>query len=296
MNKTIIATQGVEATALDETITKADLNWEPLSDKVGGMDSGIEMPRKKLLYRSDNRQPLGIVGSDYSPSDPKAFVTAQYAFAEQIKGKVTRVGFLAERSRAFAFIQIGEPMNIPRGKRQVGDPVQSYIYTTDGWDGGTPHKARLFIERLRCANGMTSREIKADLWVSHTQGMEARFEPRRKTFQGEVATMTAAILNEFKQLAKARMTEDEAKDFLKKLIPGEATMSTNRRTQILNLFNTGEGNQGATRWDAYNAVTEYVTHHRTYRTTDSTSVETNRFLGVLETDTLSRQALNLLLN
>lgn len=65
---------------------------------------------------------------------------------------------------------------------------------------------------------------------------------------------------------------------------------------MLDLFKTGEGNEGKTRWDAYNAVTEYVTHYRTYRETEATSVEVNRFVGVLETDTMSRTALNLLLN
>ncbi len=296
MNETIIKTQGAEVTTLAETIINADLNWDVSTDSVSGTDSAIIMPRRKLLYRSDNKQALGIVGSDYEPSNPKTFIASQFALAEQMGGKVVRAGFMSERSRAFAFIQVGEKIEIPRGKRKVGDPVQAYVYSTDGWDGGTPHRSRLYVERLKCANGMTSREIKATLWVSHTSGMTTRVEPRRHIFQAQVVKMTEAIRKEFTTLAKARMTLDEAKAFVEKLIPGEATLSSNRRTKILDLFNTGEGNEGSTRWDAYNAVTEFITHHRTYRSTDSTSVTTNRFLGVLETDTLSRQALNLLLN
>jgi len=296
MNTTIIQTQGVEATALDETIKNADLNWEPIADTITGGDSGVIMPGKKLLYRSDTKAPLGVVGADYEPSNPRDFINRQYALAESMGGKVVRAGFLEERARAFAFVQIGEKIEIPRGKRKVGDPVQAYIYSTDGWDGGTPVRSRLFIERLKCANGMTSREIHAKLWISHTSGMSKRAEPRHATFQGEVTKMVDAIRVEFTKLAQARMTVEEAKAFVEKLIPGEATMSVNRRTKILGLFETGVGNQAATRWDAYNAVTEFITHHRTYRTTEVTSIETNRFLGVLETDTLGRQALNLLLN
>jgi len=297
MNTTIIQTQGVEATtALNETIKNAQLDWEPLEDQVAGQDSKVIMPRKKLLYRSDNKQALGVVGSEYEPTNPRDFVNRQYALAESMGGKVVRVGFLSERSRAFAFVQVGDKIEIPRGKRKVGDPVQAYIYSTDGWDGGTPQRSRLYIERLRCANGMTSREIHANLWVSHVSGMEKRAEPRRNTFQGEVIKMTEAIRKEFTKLAQTRMTVEQAKEFVEKLIPGEATMSVNRRNTVLSLFETGDGNEAATRWDAYNAVTQFITHHRTYRTTDSTSIETNRFLGVLETDTLGRQALNLLLN
>jgi hypothetical protein len=297
MNTTIIQTQGVEATtALDETIKNAQLNWEPLADQVAGMDSGVVMPRKKLLYRSDTKEALGVVGSDYEPTNPRDFVNRQYALAESMGGKVVRVGFLSERSRAFAFVQVGDKIEIPRGKRKVGDPVQAYIYSTDGWDGGTPQRSRLYIERLKCANGMTSREIHANLWVSHVSCMEKRAEPRRNTFQGEVLKMTETIRKEFTKLAQTRMTVEQAKEFVEKLIPGEATMSVNRRNTVLSLFETGDGNEAATRWDAYNAVTQFITHHRTYRTTDATSIETNRFLGVLETDTLGRQALNLLLN
>src|SRR5882672_12134265 len=174
MNKTIIETQGVEATTFDKTLKAAGLNWEARSDKVAGMDTGIQVPRNKLLYRSDDSTPLGIVGIDYEPSNPQAFLKAQFNFAEFVKGEVSRVGFIKDRSRAFAFVELGDRLVIPRKERKVGDPLQAYIYSTDGWDGGTPHRARLFIERLRCANGMTSREIKASLWVSHTKNMGER--------------------------------------------------------------------------------------------------------------------------
>lgn len=295
MNTTIIGTQGVEATTFDLTLAGSDLNWEPKADKVGGMDTGIEMPRKKLLYRSDNRKPLGIVGEDYSPSDPKEFVKSQFEFSKIIKGTVSRVGFIADRARAFAFVKLNEEIKLPRELRKAGDPCRVYIYSTDGWDGGTPRRSRLFVERLKCLNGMTSREIKADLWVSHTSGMVEVYSKRWKKFLGEVRTTIEVVRNQFIQLAKARMTEADATEFLKKLLPGESKRTETVRTQLLGLFKTGVGNEGSSRWDAYSAVTEYVTHHRTYRETETSSSEVNRFLGVLETDQLSNRALGLLL-
>lgn len=295
MNTSIIALKGVEATTFDKTLKASQLDWEPLSDKAGGPATGIIMPGKKLLYRSDNKKALGIVGSDYSPTDPREFVKTQFDLAETIKGKVAQVGFVEDRSRAFAFVRFGGEINIPKGLRKVGDPVQAYIYTSDGWDGGTPRRSRLYIERLKCANGMTSREISAKFWISHTAGMAARFELRWKSFKEAVTSQIVLIRKEFTELAETRMSEIQCKNFLEKLLPGEGTRVENRRTEILNLFSAGTGNEGVSRWDAYNAVTEFVTHNRGYRQTDNTTVETNRFLGVLETDTLSRRALDLLL-
>lgn len=305
INTSIIAL-GVEATAFDKTLKASSLDWEPLSDTAGGTGTKIVMPGKKLLYRSDNKKALGIVGNDYHPTDPREFLKTQYELAETIKGKVARVGFIEDRSRAFAFVQYGDEIIIPRdkgGRRdlikakglKVGDPLQAYVYTSDGWDGGTPRRSRLYIERVSCLNGNISRQIAANLWVSHTSGMAKRFELRWKNFKAEIAEQIEQVRVEFTKLAETPMTEVQCRNFLEKLMPGEGTRVENRRTEILNLFSRGTDNLGVSRWDAYNAVTEFVTHHRGYRKTDNTSVETNRFLGVLETDTLTRRALDLLL-
>jgi len=289
----IVELHGAPANGLESTLKAADLDWQPLEDKVGGMDTGIQMPRKKMLYRSDTREPLGIVGQDYCPSDPKAFLKTQYEFAEFCKGRVSRAGFIGERSRAFAFIHVTD-VQISKSNRKVGDPLRAHIYSTDGWDGGTPRKSRLFIERLVCLNGMVSKQIQASLWVSHTKEMETRYDLRWKKFLNEIKVSVISITKEFQKLANTPMSKDDMDAFLVKLIPGESTLSANRRGAIQELFHNGVGIHGQSRWDAYNAVTEYVTHHRTYRSSDATSVETNRFLGVLETDTLAPQALMLL--
>jgi len=293
MNTTIINTQGVQATNFTDTLKAASLDWEPLSDGVSGTDTAIVMPRRKLLYRSDDHQALGIVGKEYAPSNPREFLQTQYEFAEFIKGEVIRAGFIPDRSRAFAFIRLKEDLKLPREIRAKGDPTSVYIYSTDGWDGGTPRRSRLYLERLVCANGMTSKEIKPDLWVSHTKGSAERYDKQWKTFLAEVCTNVETIRNQFITLAQARMSEADAKAFLEKLMPGESTITSKRREVVLNLFKTGVGNEGTSRWDAFNAVTEYVTHHRSYRGEEGAET-TNRFLGVLETDTLRNQAMALL--
>lgn len=291
----VLQTLGHEANGFESTLKKADLNWEVKEDEIAGADTGIMFPNRKGLYRSDNNAPLGIVGKDYSPSDPKTFLQTQYDFAEFINGKVTRAGFIPERSRAFGFIKVCD-IEIPRNQRKVGDPLSCYIYSIDGWDGGTPQASRLYVERLTCSNGQTSRKLSAKLWNSHTKNREERFEGRWKVFLGEIKEEVAQIREDFTRLAQEKMTAVEFERFLNNLIPGKSTMTQNRRKQILEMFSGGVGNLGETRWDAYNAITEYVTHHRSYRGNDNVPVTTNRFLGVLETDEVAGKAMDLLLN
>jgi hypothetical protein len=295
MNSSIITSKGAQATTLEETLINADLNWEVLSDSVGGMDTGIQMPRAKMIFRSDNNKPLGIVGQDYKPSDPRQFVSSQFEFAEAVGGKVAQVGFIEDRARAFAFVNVGDIV-VDRKDAKVGDPMKAYIYSTDGWDGGTPRKSRLYIERLSCLNGQTTKQLTSTFWVSHTKNMDDRLESGFKPFLNEITNTVDEYRNQFKKLADTSMNKEQMEEFLEKLLPGKSTLSQNRRKGVVSLFEGGAGNLGNSRWDAYNAVTEFVTHQRGYRETEVRSASTNRFFGVLETDTLADKALALLNN
>ena len=291
-NTSVLNTHGISALPdFDATLKAADLDWEVRDEAVGGMDSGIEFPDVKMLTRSDNQTPLGIVGKDYAASDPRAFLHTQFEFAEFIGGSVHRAGFIAPASKAFAFIKVAE-FDVTK----VGDPCAAFIYSTDGWDGGTPRQSRLYIERLICSNGQKSKKIVASLWSAHTKNSEETYSKKWKKFLNELTTSVAAIRSDYVTLADTKMSAAQFEEFSLKLMPGESTLSTNRRGQLAELFSTGVGNAGATRWDAYNAVTEFVTHHRSYRETRNVSAETNRFLGVMETDTLNDKALAMLVS
>lgn len=293
----VIETKGAAATTLEDTLVAADLNWQVMEDKVQGVTCGLIMPRKKMLYRSDNQTPLGVVGEDYQPSDPREFLSSQFKLAEELGGKVVRAGWTERRARAFCAIRLEENLTFPKNVRAKGDPIGVYLYSTDGWDGGSPRQSSAYLERLVCANGMTTQDLSSSLWVSHTANLEQRYAIAWQKFQAEVNRVTTNVREQYIALAKARLSDQEMKEFLGKLIPGEGTASENRRTQLMDLFNNGVGLGQHTKWDALNAVTEYVTHHAVYRDTKIASAETSRFLGVVAgRNALAERAMNLLLH
>tara|TARA_R100001079_G_C4369453_1_gene118426 strand:- start:413 stop:664 length:252 start_codon:yes stop_codon:yes gene_type:complete len=74
-----------------------------------------------------------------------------------------------------------------------------------------------------------------------------------------------------------------------KLIPVEAEESTrrvNKRERIVELFESGRGNCGETRWDALNALTEYETHNG--------KQSAAKFIRNMTNSNLSRKGLTLL--
>lgn len=75
-----------------------------------------------------------------------------------------------------------------------------------------------------------------------------------------------------------------------------STRAQNQATELNRLFLTGAGNQGLTRWDAFNAVTEYVDHGRSTRVSDGRSGAEVRFESVLmgSGDAMKAKAFDLL--
>ena len=84
----------------------------------------------------------------------------------------------------------------------------------------------------------------------------------------------------------------------------EDERTVNRHNDIAALFSRGAGNLGKSRWDAFNAVTEYVDHHQ-HATRMANAIENKNHeyiqnrIGSLSTpggqmDRFKRKALNLL--
>jgi len=81
-------------------------------------------------------------------------------------------------------------------------------------------------------------------------------------------------------------------------VPEINTKTLNDLKALNTLFVRGTGNNGQTKWDAYNAVTEFVDHTRSIRVTDGRSRSESRFESVLlgSGDDLKAKAFELLTN
>lgn len=110
-------------------------------------------------------------------------------------------------------------------------------------------------------------------------------------------------------MVSARMTSSESQNFFKKLLnineerylqPNGDTVIDGKQGNDLftlhELFMRGTGNSGQTRFDAFNAVTEFVDHHRTVRTSGNKSRSEARFESLLlgSGDALKAKAFELL--
>lgn len=296
--RSIIDSMGITPNhaSYEETLWQSGLDFQVMEDSVRGFASGITAPRMKMLYRSDDHSVLGVMRQTYSASDPREFLQSQYDVAKELGGTVARVGFIEQNAKAFAFIRLDQQIVLPRKSRKHGDAIGLYLYSTDGWNGSTPRSTKLFMERVVCSNGITSRNIEDILWVAHTKNSKLNYGRRSGPFMQGVKQQISQMNGQFVQLANERMTVPQLNEFLMKLLPGDGERAEERRTVIGRLFHEGKGNEGRTRWDAFNAVTEYATHQATHRETEDRDSNLNRFTSLMERPTINEKALNLLTN
>jgi len=95
------------------------------------------------------------------------------------------------------------------------------------------------------------------------------------TFDANVERMVSRIvhnIDDFKGFNKTmeflktnKFSRDQMVKLTQKLIPvekDESTRRVNQREGIVELYESGQGNVGESRWDALNAFTEFETHNR----------------------------------
>jgi hypothetical protein len=137
--------------------------------------------------------------------------------------------------------------------------------------------------RVVCANTASfalgeKGEAVHEVSVRHSGDMGAKLE--------EVARLMKLAAESFESqaqiaqaLARAPMTQNDAAAFFAQMLTGEddvteaakkfkyaegrvASRYGHQNAVLMDLFNAGKGNVGETRWDAINAITEYVDHQR----------------------------------
>jgi phage/plasmid-like protein (TIGR03299 family) len=250
-------------TSAADAMEKAGMAWAAEQSEIVSTN-GIDIPDFKLIYRGDNRAPLGVVGKDYEPvqnSDAFAFFDticnskgARYTTALEVKGGRKIV------------LQAIIPGNFEVRK---GDSIAKHITLVNSHDRSCSLMAFYTPVRLFCMNQLhvAFKLQQGAVKIRHTASIKERMDLALQVFaKGE------QYFEYFKQqsVALAQKIVDKAmverflNDVLGKPEPGkdESTKRTNQKNEITRLFESGKGNGKGSAWDLFNGVTEYIDHVR----------------------------------
>lgn len=239
----------------------------------------IVMPERKLLYRSDTKDPLAVVGTKYNVVQPPEVLKFYEDLVESGGFQLETAGVLYGGKRMFALAKMHEEEMVLKG-----DPVKGYLLLSTACDGTMATTVMFTSVRVVCNNTLqmairdSERENydKPKIKVPH----RSQFDPKQvKQELGLAPGSFQLFMDEMRLLAKRKLNHHEAIGFLvglfgdpKLALEDQEVKSANLMKQVWNLYkNEGKGRElaGETAWGMLNAVTEYTDHHTGHKTEDA---------------------------
>lgn len=256
----------------DEILAAANLSWpvlqSPVILRLGDVD--LEVDTHKVNYRvlSDGTpRPLGVVGADYQVVQHSQLGELAEAIVGESGGIYDTAGAIYGGRRVWVCVKLDWLQNaIP------GDPIDAYLTVMSSHDGSMAVSIWRSGVRTVCKNtivsGMSQAEGRGSLWqVRHTSGARVRLDELKRTlagiregYQQNVEQLQALKATPWDQAVVDRMLETL---FPLQNVdnPSRAyTIRSEKRDRIHQLGRNGRGNNGTTLYDAYNGLTDYVSH------------------------------------
>lgn len=230
-----------------------------------GEEMSLSFPERKVLFRSDNKEPLGIVGDDFKIVQPEMVIEFFRDLVENHGMKLSTAGTLYGGRRFWALADTGNS-----GEVTSGDRVDGHLLLTTAVDGTMSTQARFTSTRVVCNNtltvalqGSSNRPI---IRVTHKR----EFDPTAvKMDLGILDRGWHEYMQSMKRLADRKMDARSTREFFERQLFDPArdaasqTWGTIREvTRLTDLALGGSGSDMSrgTAWGALCAVTEHYTH------------------------------------
>lgn len=218
-----------ETSTIEQWAIAAGLDYELAMAPVTNGD--IFVPNKKIIYRTDKREGLSVVGDKYQVVQP---VEVLDFFKRYVGGfaQLETAGVLHGGRRYWAMARLDGEINV------AGDITKPYLLLASSCDGSLTTQARLTTVRVVCNNTMqmASRGT-ADVSIRHNSQFNAEEVGNKLE---AIHTSLSAQADMLKSLASIKLSEDKAKAFVGKLYGTEADKLNRAGARILELFN-GQG-------------------------------------------------------
>jgi hypothetical protein len=255
----------------------ASIGFTIISEPAARLSTGKAIPGTQNLYRSDNGFCLGQHTPAFGYLQPCDSLKTLERARELIGGQWASASASKGGKQISGFIELEAKIKAPKR----GDLISLSVGFFDFFAGQGKAALRLFANVLACDNGMVGQKALVQFSEKHIGDLAARFAALEFNLHVRLQNQVEEMQGLVNTLDNAAMTRDEVVAFATRLFPAvdEADVSPrieNTREAIVTGFSRGLGNVGRTRWDAFNAVTEYLDWQSSFRETEF-SREDNRF-------------------
>jgi len=255
--------------SIEQWKTEAGLDWEIFESQVqyNAFDlTGMKthnFPEKKVLFRSDTKAGLSVVGADYHVVQPGQVLEFFRDLVSFNGFKLSAAGSLFGGKRFWATADVGKTTNAVSD-----DSVGGQLLLVSSADGSTSTVAKFTSTRTVCNNTLT---------VALNDGKNAVKKSHRSIFNERDVKIDLGVLDEgwdtfssnIKKLAELEVSDKFVMDYLKgKFYVGNGTAdeqtwgAIKKVNTLFALYKNGTGASysNGTAWGVVNAVTEMYTH------------------------------------
>lgn len=260
-----------------EALEAAKLNWI-VEKKPIMVCGGRKIPDMFATVRNDDQSVLGIVGDAYNVLQNADAFSFFDTIAERGDAIYETAGSLFGGRKMFITAKIPGLISVGNGE----DLSEKYVLLTNSHDGTAAVQAKIIVTRVVCNNTLTAalREGGKSVSIRHSALMHDRLSVASNLLG--VANKNFQQMEEsFNAFQRHQMTDADIKNYLLRCFnvaptkgdqqfkDQESDVKKEQRAigQILELHEVGKGSDMArgTLWGAFNAVTEWTNHYRTYK-------------------------------
>ncbi|MGJ7523402.1 DUF932 domain-containing protein [Variovorax sp. LT1P1] len=264
---------------LDVWAQKAGMDWSIcespvryMTEQVGALGSIRSFDDQKVLYRSDTKAPLSVVGSRYQIVQPKAVLEFYRDLTEVSGYELDTAGVLKEGRKFWALARIGK-----EAKLKGNDVVRGYLLLATSCDGTLATTATPTTVRVVCQNtlAIALRGAPSAIKVPHSTSFDALAVKKQL---GIAVSGWDSFMYQMKVLSERKVKSHEAMSFFLRVMcqtdrqpdPAQGLVNERALKAVQSLYDgQGRGSELAsasgTAWGLLNAVTEFVDHERRAR-------------------------------
>ena len=269
---------------IDDVLSAASLNFNV--EKIPAHDpEGNEVPGVNLIRRTDTSTVLGTCGKRYQCIDNREMFEPFASVVSDTGAKYESAGTIGGGKINWISARLPKELTVRVGKTK--DLYEQRLVMMSYHDGLRRNSYFSFNKRVICNNMLSqlSRAASKSLGVRHTPSWEAQLDVANQAFSESVKDMYTFQENG-EWLAKQQMSDEQAlmfsyrffgrwieeedrKKLNNKRSDRSKTIEETKVSTLMKLFHEGLGNEGKTRYDMLNAVTEYLDHHAIKKNTNN---------------------------
>lgn len=253
-----------------EAIEASGLGYEVELKDLATTD-GTAVPMRKAVRRCDTGTVLGVVGTSYVPVQNRQ----AFGFLDAVVAtgglRYHTAGALGQGERIWLLAKLPDHIQV----RHTDDVVEKYLLLSNTHDGSTALRVFFSPVRVVCQNTLNlaeRRSIGQGIAIMHKGDLHTKIREAQRVL-GLASRFYEDAAGRIDLLAGHSPSAAQLDAFFRAVYPdpedADPTRARNIRDSFNRIFETGIGLDmpgiKSTTWAAYNAVTEWVDHHRPTR-------------------------------